>query len=229
MTTARAVEGNHPLIRVVKPPTAGVWSDLRVVQESLSGVVSPTTQSPFLYVLDLMDVIPTVDVFEQYLVPFGQTIKHGERGSSSLAISTRNPGVRRYAELLSAQLELPVWIAASTATLQVAEASPAGALTQTDLETLDAVVDLGGAASASEVAARLRIQHTAAHQRLVALAARRYLHRRERSGRRGELFVHPLQPAQQQAINGPVGSVAGTVDGPEVDRVRDHMQGKGRA
>ena len=220
----RIPSGTSRSSEVIKPPTAGVWSDPSIAQTLRQGVAAPTVPTPYLYVLDLMDVLPTVDIFEKYLVPFAQEIKLGQYGQSSLAVSTRNPSVRRFAELLSAQLELPVWIAASTATLQVAEALPAGNLSATDVETLRAVADLGGRVGAAEIAKALSLQHTAALNRLASLASRRYLHRESRSGRSGDVFVHPLHPAQEQAFAAIVSSVDGVVEDGERNRLSQHLQ-----
>src|SRR5438132_1278956 len=110
---------NLPPVRAVRPPTSGVWSNKQVADESRRGIGTPAgTRTPVVYMLDLTDVQPTVEVLEGYLLPLAQDIKLGKYGqSSSLVVSTRNPSIRHFVELLAVQHSLPIFLAESTSPL----------------------------------------------------------------------------------------------------------------
>jgi hypothetical protein len=170
-------------------------------------------------VVDLTDVQPTVDVVSEYLLPLAQDIKLGKYGqSSSLVVSTRNENVRRFVELLAVQHSLPIYLAHSTSPLELAEAHPAGRITATEQETLDAVEALGGRVEASQVAARLKLQHTAATNRLVALGGKGYLYRVSRPGRAGDLFIDPRVPSLEYSVTNVLTALKETTSKEEYER-----------
>jgi hypothetical protein len=214
---------NEPPVKVLRPLTGGFWFDSEVAVKSREGLVAPTTPAPFLYILDLMTVKPTFDVLNRFLVPLAREIRDGVYGRSALVVSATDPSVRHATELLAAQLDLPLWLADSTTALEIVQASPAGTVSETDRETLRAVVDLGARTGAAEVAAELGIQHTAAFNRLASLSSRGYLHRESRSGRAGDLFIHPLVPALDLATKNMVQSLEGVVNAGELGRIRDQL------
>jgi hypothetical protein len=188
-------------VRSIKPATGGVWSNFLLADEARQGIVPPTN-APMVYMLDLTDVNPTVEVLERFLLPLAQDFKLGRYGDSALVVSTRNSSVRRFVELLAAAHSLPIYVASSTAHLEIAEAEPAGELTATEKQTLSAVSALGGRARAAEIADRLHLQHTAAVNRLVSLTTKGYLYRESQPGRGGDVFVDPRQPSIEQSLDG---------------------------
>jgi hypothetical protein len=211
---------NLPPVRAIRPPTSGVWSNKQVADESRRGIGTPAgTRTPVVYMVDLTDVQPTVEVLEGYLLPLAQDIKLGKYGqSSSLVVSTRNPSIRHFVELLAVQHSLPIFLAESTSPLQLAEAQPAGHLTATEQETLDAVAAFGGRVQASQVATRLRLQHTAATNRLVSLAGKGYLYRVSRPGRAGDMFLDPRVPGLETSVNNVLAALKDTTSREEYER-----------
>jgi MarR family len=192
---------NSPPVVVVRPPTAGPWYDRIIAEEVGRRWLPPTvSRTPILFVLDLNSVSPSSDVLEELLVRAGQEVRARGHGFAALAVSTANASLRRLIEALAAREGLPLYISASVEPNRVFEAEPAGDLTATERETLEAVVAMGGQASASDLARRLELNNTAAGNRLTNLVVKGYLKRQSRPGRDGDLFIDPRFLSSGQSV-----------------------------
>lgn len=191
---------NSPAFRVIRPPTGGIWFNWDSAKSFWEGIPTPTSPSmPMTYVVDLDGVHPTIEVLQEAIVPWAKAVKRGEFGKSSIVVSTRNEALRAQIESIAVQLQLPLFVAISTTPFDVAEAKAAIPLSASEDETLFSVAGLGGSADAAELANQLKLRHTAATNRLVALEEKGYLHRQKRPGRQGDLYVDPRQPSVDHA------------------------------
>jgi predicted transcriptional regulator len=175
-------------------------------------VAPPTSpQSPMIYLLDLNGVQPILDVLEPALSELARDIKAGRFGESAVVVSTQDPVLQRYVELIATAENLPLYISGSTTAFSIIQARPAANLSRTDTETLDAVMNLGGRATASDVAHKLHLRQTAAINRLNALAAKGLLHKQQQSGRKGDLYVDYRAAAIDYSHNALQASISGAL------------------
>ena len=208
-----------PPIRAVKPPTVGPWSDLKLAETARKHEFPPTSpRSPSMYVVDLSDVDPTIEVLETYILPLAQDIKLGKHGQTGLVISTKSEAVKRYIAFLSARYDVPMYLAGSPDPVAIPQSKPAGPLTPTEQETLDSIAAMGGRVGAVQVANRLGLQGTAASNRLAALASKGYLYRVSRPGREGDLFVDPRFPSLEQSVESVLAAARNSLSPEEFER-----------
>jgi hypothetical protein len=168
------------------------------VRRSWLPPTAPPTQT--LRVLDLNGVWPSPDVLRELLVPAGQEIRSGSHGLVALAVGAGNLSLRRMIEAVATQERLPLYVSWSAEPQEVAEAEPAGDLTATERETLDTVVSMGGRVASSDLARRLKLNPTAAGNRLVNLVTKGYLRRQSRPGRDGDVFIDPRFASPEQSL-----------------------------
>jgi hypothetical protein len=209
-----------PPVVVARPLTRGAWFDRHSAGEFRRTWFPPTAvASPTFFVLDFGEVWPSPDVLEEVVIRLGQEIKAGAHGLATLAVSTPNSSLRRALMAVAAQEDLPLYLALSPSPAEIAAAEPAGDLTATDRQTLDAVVSMGGRISAADLARRLDLNHTAAGNRLASLAVKGYLSRQSRPGREGDLYVDPRFLTPQQAIDAVLAAARDAVPSDEFERL----------
>jgi hypothetical protein len=191
-------EMSLPAHIVVRPPTIGPWFDQPRAEEFRKTAFPLTAaQSPTVFVLDLNDVYPWANVLDTYLVTLAREVREGFHGQVSLVVKTMNTVLRQQVEMLAHINNVPLFLAAVTAPLEISESKPVG-LAPSDRQTIDVVGDLGGRVTAAVVAERLGLQHTAALNRLNGLVLKGYLHRLRRPGRTADLFVDPRFPSLEE-------------------------------
>ena len=191
-----------PAVRVVRPPTAGPWFDRARADAARREYFPPTApRTPTVFMLDLNSVYPSADVLEAFVLPLAYEIKAGRHGQATLVVSTGNEGLRKTVEALAINNHLPLYVAPSPSPVRLGEAAPAGEVTATERETLEAIAAMGGRTNATQLADRLNLQHTAASNRLVSLVSKGYLYRVNRPGRDGDIFVDPRFPSLEQAVD----------------------------
>ena len=140
-------------------------------------------------VFDLAGVSFTPSSLQELILPLAQRIRGGEYGTLQLIISTTDPGVGDFIRYMAQAHQLPIYVATSPFDLQ--EATPAGDLTRTARETLDAIVRLGGQVTASMLAATEDLRPSAATNRLSNLHREGYLVRQPRGRREGDVYIEP--------------------------------------
>lgn len=179
---------------VVRPPTTGPWFDVPKAAEFRKTAFPPTApQSPTVYMLDLNSVYPVADVLVEYVVTLAREIRDGVHGPVSLVVDSRNVSIRNELGRLAVSYRLPLFLSSPQSPLSAAEAEPAG-LTASESEALEMIADMGGRVTAPALARRLRLQHTAALNRLTPLAEKGFLYRKRRPGRTPDLFCDPRFP-----------------------------------
>ena len=187
-----------------KPSTTGAF--MNVIEAGLSRPIPPThPQSPTVVMVDLNDAFPTWDVLQAYLLPVAEDIKRGKLGDAVLVATSGNAGTRQLLQSWAVENEIPIYLApylppAANQT-GLPSAQPAGPLTPSDKETLDAISDMGGRVRASQLARRLGIQLTAASNRLSALHKKGYILRTDKPGRDGDEFIDPRFPSLQESLD----------------------------
>jgi hypothetical protein len=183
---------------VVRPPTTGAWFDVTEAAEFRKAAFPPTAlQSPTVYLLDLNSVYPVADVLVEYVLTLAREIRDGAHGSVSLVVDARNLSIRHQLGHLAETHRLPLFLASLQSPLSVGEAEPAG-LTPSESEALEVIAEMGGRVTAPAVAKRLRLQHTAALNRLTPLVEKGFLYRKRRPGRTPDLFCDPRFPDVQE-------------------------------
>ena len=120
---------------------------------------------------------------------------------------------------VAAQEDLPLYLSLSASPVEIASAEPAGDLTPTERQTLDALVSMGGRVSVADLARRLDLNHTAAGNRLGSLAAKGYLSRQSRPGRDGDLYVDPRFLTPHQALDAVLAAAKEALSVDEADRL----------
>lgn len=108
----------------------------------------------------------------------------------ALGVVTPDPSTRFFVEAGASSTGAVVFFASSTDEAPRA-LRPSGALTHADESSLDAVIALGGAVTAAELAAHDGLEAAAASNRLVQLEKKGFLIRYRRNKREGDLFVDP--------------------------------------
>jgi hypothetical protein len=146
---------------------------------------------PTTFVVDLTGVQLTTGALRELIVPLGQRLRGGVFGDVRVVVATHDTDDAEIIGLLARQHELPLFVSVSASPDDVARARPVGAITATDVETLDELGRIGGSATVSVLANAFGIEPTAANNRLVGLARKGYVYRFERDRRKGDLFFDP--------------------------------------
>lgn len=191
-TSASLWPVGHLPVRALRPPTGGIWFNVRETERWLSQLPEPTGG---ILLLDLNSVQPTLAVLEQLLPALGEAVKRGTKGQVTLIVSTRDLAIRHYVEMLSTERRLPIFLSDSTTSYSLMGATPAIMLTATDTQTLHCLMDLGGRATAREVALALGLTHTAAINRLNDVAEKKLAFRLEQPGNRAIVFCDARLPS----------------------------------
>lgn len=176
-------------IRVVA--TGDVVMDPVVVPQWVKHDISTwAAQDPrAVLVLDLGDARWEAETLLRTLTSAASGVEGLSGGDVVIVVTTRQPGVAQIARMVASYLDVPMYIADSPAA--VADAIPVGRLTTTEQQTLEALRQLGGRATAITFAAATSLKVTAAGNRLSSLARRGYVNRVSRSRRDGDEFVTP--------------------------------------
>ena len=140
-------------------------------------------------VLDLAGVAFTPASLQELILPLAQRIRGGEHGTIRVVISTTDPGVGDFIRYMAQAHQLPLYLSSSPFDLR--EATPVGALTSTERNTLDTIIMLGGQVTASRLAATEGIKPSAAANRLANLDREGYLVRQVRGRREGDVYIEP--------------------------------------
>jgi len=152
-------------------------------------------------VLNLGGAVFSPGALQELLLPLARRLRAGDPHPLALVVIAEDRGVADFVRMLAATHSLTLYI--SDRPGRVSEAEPAGRLTPTERQTLDALAALGGRATVSTFAHQLQMHVTAAGNRLSNLADRGYLQREQRSRRQGDEFVDPRPEAQQEVTYEP--------------------------
>lgn len=141
-------------------------------------------------ILNFEGAFPEIGALEEMILPVGQGIKSGAYGQMVLGIVSSDEPVVHYVESLAEKHGFSMFVAS-----QVEEAlessSPVGKLTSGEASTLEAVRELGGRVTSSELAKALELELAAAGNRLAKLEKKGYLLRIPRAPREGDIYVDP--------------------------------------
>lgn len=157
--------------------------------------------APTVAVFDLGGAAYTPAALRELIVPLGRQLRGGILGELRIVIATPDPAAREIIALLAREHDLPLFVAVSSRAEDVAAAVPAGDLTPGDVETLDALREVGGGATAAAFAGAWGLAANTAHNRLLNLERKGYLYRLERSKRDGDLYVDPRAPTPEVVVS----------------------------
>jgi uncharacterized membrane protein len=151
----------------------------------------PGPVTPLTATVIAIDGTPTANPgpLRELILPIAQAIRGGVYGQTVLFVSSAMDGVGDYLQDLAAANDVGLYWSDSPDDLQ--SARPVGDLTATERSTLELLKDVGGRATASDLADRAGIEATAAGNRLVNLVRKGYVYRWERPRREGDLFLDP--------------------------------------
>ena len=175
----------------IEPATILLLKDRRfaaLIRDRLAAQISRFDDLQVL-VLDLAGVAFTPSSLQELILPLAQRIRGGEYGSVRLVISTVDSGVSDFIRYMAQAHQLPLYVSPSP--FDLGKGTPLGDLTQTERNTLDTVVMLGGQVTASQLAITEDIKPNAAANRLVNLERGGYLVRRPRGRREGDVYIEP--------------------------------------
>ena len=168
---------------------------------------------PQFLVVDLGGSAFTPLALQELILPLAQRIRGGEYGPARLVIRTSDTGVRDFIRYMAQAHQLSLYLCDSPSILMsnlIWEGIPVGDLTNTERDTLNAVVELGGYVTASRLAASESIKPSAATNRLVKLDREGYLVRQPRGRREGDIYIEPRSAtATPVVISGPRTATAG--------------------
>lgn len=176
----------------VKPPT-GTYADRTAAARWREEVVPATSwASPGMRILNLEGVGGLeIGVITEFVLPVVEAMAAGAYGHNfAFGVVTSDEPVAHWLAAVAAAHRAPLFLSASS-TQTPRALRPAGALTATEGATLDAVIALGGALTAAQLATEERLEPAAAHNRLTALVDKGFLIRYARNRRDGDLFVDP--------------------------------------
>jgi len=152
---------------------------------------------PVTMIVDLGGVVLAPAALRELVVRVGQYAKGGRFGDAKVVIATSEHVTGELVGLIAEQYQLPLYLASSPAPSDVAQATPAGDLTETEMSTLSDMQRLGTAVTVSRLAAQIGLEQTAVSNRLASLSGKGYLYRFSRSRREGDLFLDPRTPVEQ--------------------------------
>lgn len=184
----------------IRPGTAAaVWTDRAAAARVRDQYFPPTAQeSPRVVVVDLTGYWVTPGVLEELLVPVGKGIRSNIYGPLTVVVRTHDPSVAHFVELLAGRHRLPIYVALADPTDLSLEPKPAGLLTDTDVQTLEGISQLGGQVTSPEYARFAGIGVTAAGNRLSRLVQEHLIFRFSEPGKKADMYVDPrkyLQPS----------------------------------
>ena len=152
-------------------------------------------------VLDLGGAVFSPGSLQELLLPLVRRLRAGEAGAVVLVIIAEDRGVADFVHMLAFTHSLPLYV--TDRPHQMADAEPVGRLTPTELQTINAIGEMGGRVTVAAFADHLQLQVTAAGNRLANLDLRGYVYREQRSRRDGDIFVDPRWEASE-AIQRPI-------------------------
>ena len=183
-------DGIHFDVKFVPAGTgAVVWDDPYADQVIHRFMPPDRRHGPMLGVLHIGAARPTPGVLRNMVVSVGEDVKAGRYGDFTLFICSEDEDTRSVVGDIAASNNVAMFVCSSPIDLEHAE--PVGVLTAKDHETLRLVSEAGGTVTALGFSNRLRIEKTAAGNRLVSLQRKGYLQRVERPHPAGDLFVDP--------------------------------------
>jgi len=209
-----------PMRRFEVFPTGGVFSDPAQAGALRDHMLPPTaSQMPQTRILDLSDAQMTSAALREFILPLGQQLRGGVYGDVRVVIVTADEAAAEMISLLAREHGLPLFLARSKAVSDIAQAEPAGDLTQAERETLDELRDVGGGATVSALAGAVGLPAPAVNNRLASLERKGYVYRFRRGRRYGDLYVDPRVSGDALAFS--------TLDRPEIPPPRTALLARG--
>lgn len=183
---------------LVRPPTvayrerdaAAAWREMEFPATVSKGCK--------IRLLNLHGAFPEIGALEELILPIGQGIKSGAFGQLMLGIISSDEPVIHYVESIAEKHGIPLFVS-HPGEDPLGSSSPVGKLTALEMSTLEAVQELGGRVTSSELAKTLDLELAAAGNRLAKIEKKGYLLRIPRSPREGDIYIDP-----RQALNIPL-------------------------
>jgi len=195
--SARQMQERVRVISVRPGTSGGVWVDRKSTAILRDQPFPPTAfgvAGPTVIDIDLTGMFPTPGVLQDFIVPLMQRIRGGIYDRMTLFVRTHDKSVVDFLDMLAKLHNFAMFVRTSNELYK--ESLPVGDLTGTERTTLNVLVDVGGAVTATELANDIGIEPTAASNRLVNLAKKGVVYRVSQPRREGDLFVDPRVAAE---------------------------------
>jgi hypothetical protein len=153
-------------------------------------------------ILNFEGAFPEIGALEEMILPVGQGIKSGAYGQLTIGIVSSDEPVVHFVESLAEKHGLPLFVTAQVEK-PLESSSPVGKLTSGEISTLEAVQELGGRVTSSELARAMELELAAAGNRLAKLEKKGYLLRIPRAPREGDLYFDPRETLNMVATRSP--------------------------
>jgi DNA-binding transcriptional ArsR family regulator len=181
-----------PTRRLEVIPTGGVFSDPAQAGALRDHMLPPTaSQLPQTRILDLRDAQMTSGALREFILPLGQQLRGGVYGDIKVILVTDDEAATEAISLLAREHGLPLFLARGSSASEIAQAEPAGDLTQSERDTLDELRSVGGGATVSALAGAVGLPAPAVNNRLASLERKGYVYRFRRGRRYGDLYIDP--------------------------------------
>lgn len=208
------------------PPTAAWW-DRDVADAFAQTAYEPRRGEWWVLPLVLQGAQWEIGSADLILQP-ASAIPSGAFGNVSCVVVASDSHLKNYVRVVAMNSGAPIWISDSWSDY-IHRAEPAGPLTESERETLEALRERGGEATASQIAEQLQLEPAAAGNRLAGLERKGFVFRQRRSKREGDLFLVPLftEPSRPAAPPTPTNATAAvTLELPAaiLDEVRRRAQ-----
>lgn len=184
MTTAlpdRPKATTHPV------PTVPAPGEQRAAIDRLVAQVTVSTE-PWVLIWDLQDRLLEAGALYELVVPLSRAIRERRLGQYALVVATRDEPTIDVLRSLAIRHDLPLFIAPHPNALDAAQ--PAVELTPSRSAIFQAV-SKAGIATVASISKSIGVAHTSVSNTLGDLADEGLLFRREGSGRRGHVYLHP--------------------------------------
>jgi hypothetical protein len=172
----------------------GDLSDPQHAVEVLDGDLPPTALgSPQTMVLDLRGKMLSPSSLRRLVLTIGQRVRGGIYGDMKFVVLTSDDDIADTINEIAGAQDLPVYVSRSLGDPRQARlaARPVGSVTESDRQTLHALLDSGGSVTVAGLAGALGIGSTAANNRLVNVEKKNYVFRVKRPRSVGDLFIDP--------------------------------------
>lgn len=187
----------HPVgYRPSRPPTA-VYPDRTQMAEWRQSEFPVTAgASRSVAWINLEGGLFSPGALEEFFLPLTRDIRNGLYGPLVLIVVSSDEATVGYLEGLAQRHDLSFFLVPST-DAPLDQARPAGALSTTEIQTLDLVRNAAGEVTSSHLAGLGGMEVNAAVNRLTRLAGKGYLYRVPRARRDGDVFLDPRVGAER--------------------------------
>lgn len=187
----------HPIgYRPSRPPTAVYPDRTQVADWRRSEFPVTSGASRHVFWINLEGGLFSPAALQELFLPLARDIRSGLHGPVVLIVVSSDEATVDYLDGLAQRHNLSFFLVPSP-DAPLEQARPAGALSTTEMQTLDLVKNAGGEVTSSHLASVGGMEVNAAVNRLTKLAGKGYIYRVPRARRDGDVFLDPRVGAER--------------------------------